>query len=185
MKVSLYLLFGIIITLCSCETNHPYPLEPIIVYPDKNLKEIIFRSKYDKSNSEKPFDSFAEAFCYDKVKNKTPILDRSLRARLYDKAGNLLAEDFIRSFRPYSTDREPSSARKMPYIQIYFPYHDNGSEFRLVKIKNGRETTFFTSHLPSESKLKEYVGKYVTRFNHYNWEYSAELECFLGGGYIK
>ena len=168
MKLSLYLLFGMIMTFCSCGPNH-LPAK-LIVYPDKKLEEIVIKGRHDPSNSENPFEWVEEVFCYNKVKNKTPIFDKNLKSRLYDKEGKILAEDFIRS---NGTD-----------VRVYLPYHNNG-ELRLVKLKDGKEITFYTTSLTAESKLKEYVDKYIEDpnvFGDYGLRYDVKSECFSNRG---
>ena len=171
MKISLYLSFGMIMTFCSCILEPPPP--EFIVYPDKKLEGILIKGRYDKSNSEKPFEQLKESFCYDKITDKDAVFDKNLKARLYDKAGNLLAEDFIRS---------DDTDRKKPIFRVYFTYHDN-SEIRLVKLEDGKEITFYTTLLTTESRLKEYVGKYINRSPHtirsHGLIYDTKSECFL------
>ena len=129
MKNFLYiLLFSMFVILsCSCKTE----ILSDIVYPDKDLQRIYFQGKYNNKNQ---FDFLGEGACFnEKTKDKEPIFDKNLKARLYGYTGKILAEDFIRSD---DTDSES------PYVKVYLPYHDNAVSIHLLKIEDNKEIIF-------------------------------------------
>ena len=64
-----------------------------------------FEEKYPHllDKGDEGFTYTGEMYCYNETSEKNPVFNKNLRARLYDKKGNLLSEDFLRwdgSFLP-------------------------------------------------------------------------------------
>ena len=81
-------------------------------------------------------------FCYEKImdedREKATVIDPNLRARIYDKEGNLLAEDILR-------DRKPESYHPFPASTVaYLPYLNNSDVIlRIVRLKGEEEIVLY------------------------------------------
>ena len=100
-------------------------------------------------------------YCYEKIldedRETAPVLDPNLRARMYDKEGNLLAEDTLR-------DKDPS--RRDPFLRltvVYLPYLNNGDVIiRIVRLKGEEEVLLYEREwgVYSHERLKEHDESY-------------------------
>ena len=133
------------------------------------MQRIYLLGKYNNKNQ---FDFQGEGACFnEKTKDKEPIFDKNLKARLYGYTGKILAEDFIRSD---DTDSES------PYVKVYLPYHDNAVSIHLLKIEDNKEIIFYISSPTHESKLKRYATHISANepYGLYGWGYSSDTQCF-------
>ncbi|MDE0118493.1 MAG: hypothetical protein OXM55_00605 [Bdellovibrionales bacterium] len=81
-------------------------------------------------------------YCYEKIldedREKATVIDPNLRARMYDKEGNLLAEDTLRDGNP---------ERKDPFLRsavAYLPYLRNGDVIlRIVRLEGDEEVILY------------------------------------------
>ena len=81
-------------------------------------------------------------YCYEKIldedRESAPVFDLNLRARMYDREGNLLAEDTLR-------DRDPT--RRDPFLRLtvaYLPYLNNGDVIiRIVRLEGDEEVLVY------------------------------------------
>ena len=176
MKNFLYILLFSIFVILSCSCKIKSSTNTAIVYPNKNLEEISFLGRYNKSNNKKQFRWLGSSACFNEIKDKEPIFDKNLKARLYSNTGKILAEDFIRS---------DDSDSESPNIEVYFPYYENAVAIHLLKIEDDKEIIFYILSPKHESKLRRYVGKFGGidgLYGLYGWAYSRETECFYTRG---
>ena len=150
-------LFAILLFSCSClrKKQPDFPkkeLEEIITYgwylpadprrleklkqqmiEGRDLKEgEIFEKKYPHylDYGDEKFNFSGRSYCYNKEKNKKAIYREDLRIRLYDKNGNLLAEDFLRLEFPENYDEEgrySEAYMKREYAEDPWLYDDEGN----------------------------------------------------------
>ena len=192
MRYYLYALSFFILLSCSCVITAPKP-PPV---PDKELKEVIIYGDYYpkeeyKLNSldyspdlaSQPFNYFDDLYCYNETKEKKPVYDESLRVRLYDKEGNMLAEDFLRAEIEY--DEADSSQHVISYLP-YMKIED--AEIRIVKLEEGKEKLIKTGYCCSSHK-EMFEGAFAIEFYRKNkmytpqfgWTYSEKSECYSFG----
>ncbi len=169
MKIFFYLWLGLVIISCGFleeDYNTDFHLFPELsfTYPDKNLGEIQLSGDYSVSGIKEKFEYRGIRYCYYTTKPKKDTLDKNLRARLYDKAGNILSEDFLRTSEIFRTSTRFNS---------YLPYDDNGHEIRIVRLKDNKEVTIETIEFLSEAQLKDFNegigsnhGLYFNRKTH-------------------
>ena len=69
-------------------------------------------------------------YCYNETSRKEPVFDKNLRARLYDKKGNLLSEDFLRW--------DGALLPEFQSVVVYIPYHHEGYKIHIVNFKGKR-----------------------------------------------
>ncbi len=179
MKVFFCLWLGLIIVSFGCwekdYKNYPhkkYSIREPVTFPDKNLSEIRLSGDYSTSGTKEKFEYKGSNPCYYvKKPKKGDILDKNLRARLYDKDGNILTEDFLRVWDTYD---------KYFRVISYLPYDDNGHEIRIVRLKDNQEVTLETIEFLSESQLKELDGggRLNITINH-GWYFKKEAQCFI------
>ncbi len=127
--------------------NSDFLPEQSFTYPDKNLGEIQLSGDYSVSGIKEKFEYRGIRYCYYTTKPKKDTLDKNLRARLYDKDGNILTEDFLRTSEIFRTSTR---------INSYLPYDDNGHEIRIVRLKDNKEITIETIEFLSEAQLKDF-----------------------------
>jgi len=112
-------------------------------------------------------------YCYNETdrEDKESVLDKNVLARLYDREGRLLSEDFLR-WR-WEFDLESQS------IISYLPYHDEGYKFRVVRLKGKRETVLYETEIYTQEELREfsYVQNHITERD--GWVYNEERECHI------
>ena len=124
----LYLLLSLVLVSCGSVDRPPAPVVPESEIPDRQLKEIVVYanyypeeenrpSKYDPSMATRPFQYSSDHYCYNKKKEKEPVYDKGLKARLYDKeSGKLLVEDFLR--------KEEHPDPTIISLVLYLPYRE-------------------------------------------------------------
>ena len=187
MKFVVYLLFIVTSFSCSCLEKKEEPLRKP-VYSNKDLKEIIFRGTYHPENPGRAKELFnhskSREYCYNKTKivDRKPVFKDNLKARLYDKEGNLLTEDFLRLWNPENYDEEgrysedylkkrnytPPGVIPRPIftpeegilslrgVISYLPYDEEGYEIRIVRLEGRKEVILEDSGLIShQSELRE------------------------------
>ncbi len=235
-------LFAILLFSCSCLRKKQLPdfpkkdLEEIITYgwywPEdprrleklkqqmiegRDLKEgEIFEKKYPHylDYGDEKFNFSGRSYCYNKEKNKKAIYREDLRIRLYDKNGNLLAEDFLRLDSPENYDEEgryseayiareyaekpwlldaeepwaPESWKIKPedgildyrHVDAYLPYHPEGHEIRIVRLKGEQEIVLSSWNGEIELPSKSYLIEHYTSESgagQMGWTYSEENQC--------
>ena len=101
---SFYLLLSLLFVSCGSVDRPPAPVVPESEIPDRQLKEIVVYanyypeeenrpSKYDPSMATRPFQYSSDHYCYNKKKEKEPVYDKSLKARLYDKNDKVISKN--------------------------------------------------------------------------------------------
>ena len=89
--------------------------------------------------------------CYHKTNDKEPVFKQDLRVRLYNEAGTLLTEDFLR-LEKCCIFRDDD-----PWVVSYLPYHDKGHEVRIVRLEGKTEVVFETLSFVSRSELRRFT----------------------------
>ena len=113
-------------------------------------------------------------YCYNEVKDKDPIYDKKLVARLYDKQGKILAEDYVRCDRDLdgtaNCDKQDS-----PEVTIYLPYHDSAKELHIVSFKEKKEFIVYKRNVLSQSFLTDTDSPTII----HSYTYDKEFQCFI------
>ena len=102
------------------------------------------------------FNWSGEKYCYEKEKKKEPVFDKSFRARLYDRRGKLLTEDFLRLLRP----TEVHDLFSVVSIVSYVPYRKEGHRYRIVRLEGEKEVILRKSKVESKTEL---IRRYASR----------------------
>ena len=103
-----------------------------------------------------------EKYCYEKKKNKEPVFDKRFRARLYDRRGKLLSEDFLRFLRPV----EVHDLFSVVSIVSYIPYRKEGHRYRIVRLEGEKEVILRKSKVESKTELiRRYASRMRGRYN--------------------
>ena len=177
-----------------------------------------FEEKYSHflDEGDESFTFSGGNYCYNKTKTKdkksVPHHNLILKARLYDKKGNLLEEDFLRLDFPEDYDEEgkyteyylkrkydwrpkkyqfPKELRATPEEGIlalrdmlaYLPYNKAGYEIRIVRLEGEKEIILFKSGIMTKAELRKRSGRLNTsKRKPRGWEYNEEAECHLSPG---
>ena len=194
MKILFFGLSMIILLSCSCLAAQHSNREP--VYPNKNLKEIIIRGNYWPENKEaakehekelrerglwkedqeyekERFNYSEHRYCYNETKNKKAFFRKDFRARLYDKQGKLLSEDFLRfngSFNPKSNN----------FSIAHIPYKDNGLKIVIIRLEGTKEVILYTMKLSTQSELRQISdidNEFYRRMR--GWIFNEKSECHI------
>ena len=121
--------------------------------------------------------------CYDKIldedRESAVVFNLDLRARMYDKDGNLLAEDVLRDSHP---GRDPFQT----FTVVYLPYLNNGDVIlRFVRLEGDKEIVldewkglrsheYLMEHGQSQNPLPDFYSvrqSYGFRLHKYNNTY--------------
>ena len=177
-----------------------------------------FEEKYPEylDNGDESFTFSGGNYCYNKTKKKdkksVPHHNLILKARLYDKKGNLLEEDFLRLDFPEDYDEEgryseeylkkhyrsppggtviPEEIRDTPEdgilelrsMEAYLPYNKAGYEIRIVRLEGEKEVILFKIGVMTKAELRKRSGRLNTsKRRPRGWEYDEEVECHLSPG---
>ena len=129
-------------------------------------------------------------YCYGKIldedRETAPMFDPNLRARMYDREGNLLAEDILK-------DRK--SERKDPFLRLtvaYLPYLRNGNvTIRIVRLEGDEEVILYErdNDIYSHERLKRHDQSdlhgygYAYRFYETPWtperHWLPKVPCYM------
>ena len=142
------------------------------LYIGETLEEAL-KNRFSYVGKERFRYSQFREYCYNETEeeNKNPVFNKKLRARLYDKEGNLLSEDFLRW-----------DGRSIPESQSvisYLPYRDEGYRFQIVSSKGKKEVILDEIEMYSQAELREwsYVQNNITKRE--GWVYNEERECHI------
>ena len=120
--------------------------------PDRNRQRVC---KYLKHIFEKDYIDFQiKAYCYDIKPHKESIFRKNLKARLYDKEGNVLAEDYLRCDRNLD-GLETCHKRTYPYLNFYLPYSKKAYKVQVIKQEEEKEIILNEKELLSYEEIKE------------------------------
>lgn len=115
-------------------------------------------------------------YCYNKRDNhgNTSVAFPYLKARLYDREGNILEEDFLR-FDPKHEDRRAWS------FAVHIPYHKKGYRLRFVKLKRGKEVKLFGNMIVSskEELIRENI-RIRSNTSGVGFQYHEDIQCHTG-----
>lgn len=95
-----------------------------------------------------------QSYCYDIDKYKESVFKESLKAKLYDKAGNILDEDYIRCGR-YLDGVENCDEKTHSYLIFYLPYLKQAHKIKIIKQETDQEITLNEKELLSYQEIKE------------------------------
>ena len=189
----LYLLLSLVLVSCGSVDRPPVPVVPEPEIPDRQLKEIVVYanyypdeeesrpSKYGPSMATRPFQYSSDHYCYNKKKEKEPVYDKDLKARLYDKeSGKLLVEDFLR--------KEEHPDPTVISLVLYLPYREvKEGKIHIVRIKEGKEDlikiiTCCASHesLVKAASAYEFYTKSGRQALYYS--YDKKFDCYISPG---
>ena len=110
-------------------------------------------------------------YCYGKITDKhresAVVFNLDLRARMYDREGNLLAEDILR-------DRNPGRHPFATFAVAYLPYLNNGDVIlRFVRLKGDKEIVLYElknlhshEHLLEHERSKNPYGYRLDKYNN-------------------
>ena len=177
-----------------------------------------FEEKYSHflDEGDESFTFSGGNYCYNKTKTKdkksVPHHNLILKARLYDKKGNLLEEDFLRLSSPERYDEEgkyseeylkkrywsppgglviPEERRDTPEdgilelrsMEAYLPYNKAGYEIRIVRLEGEKEIILVKLGAMTKTELRKRSGRLNTSKRiPRGWEYDEEVECHLSPG---
>ena len=94
-----------------------------------------------------------KSYCYDIKQDKPSIFKKNIKARLYDKAGNILAEDYLRCDRNLD-GTDTCNQESMPHLDFYLPYLEKADKVKVIKTENGKEITLNEIEILNEKKVK-------------------------------
>ena len=126
------------------------------------------------------FSYMVAMYCYNEKSDKEPVLDKSLKARLYDRKGNLLSENFFR----HVPDISREDALHFVYVPnnyvVYIPYNNEGHKILIVSLKEGKEVILKELSFQSQEKLrKESVVVNKPLYSLDRWTFHEKNECHL------
>ena len=151
-------------------------------------------------------------YCYNTVKtaNRERCYKYNFRVRLYDKEGEMIAEDCLRLEYPYRYDEDgryseeflksanpPDAPEPIEYrtkaedgilegraTLAYIPYDENSYETRIVRLEGKKEIvleSFSGGGPPRKSVLIEYYQP-IARYRGHGYEYNEEIQCHISPG---
>ena len=113
-----------------------------------------------------------DMYCYNAKSNKEPVFNKNLKARLYDKEGNLLSEDFLRWDGPLSPELQG--------VISYIPYHNEGHNILIVSLKEKKEVILEDLYFQSQKSLRNNSVIYTSSsYNGSWWIFDEASECHL------
>ena len=122
-------------------------------------------------------------YCYEKIldldedRESAPVFNPDLRARMYDKEGNLLAEDVLRDGNP---GRSPFAKHTVAYL----PYLKNGDVIiRIVRLEGEKEVLLYErTGIYSHEILKEHdqsdLHAYGYAYKFYPTNELIKIPCY-------
>ena len=106
-----------------------------------------------------------KSYCYEIKKDKESLFKKNLKARLYDKEGNILAEDYLRCDRNLD-GTETCDKQSTPSLNFYLPYSKKAYKIQVVEIEDGKEIILNEKQLLSYNELKNSKTYYKGSFCH-------------------
>ena len=185
------------IFISSCSDLETYKREEI-VFPDKELQEIIFLGSYypekklkkseytytresyghGKKVRKEEYSYTGEKYCYKKTEEKDKKemegeIDENFKAQLYNKEGKLLTETFF-IVDKFDTDIGIYDLR------AYLPFKKGGYETRVVRIDKNKEIILEKNVLTPIEELAHSTFP-LTQPGPF-WHYDPEIECHIAPG---
>lgn len=114
-------------------------------------------------------------YCYNEVdrRGKTMAVFPYLKARLYDREGNILEEDFLR-FRPDDNNDD------YYHFNIYIPYHKEGYILKTLKIEGKKEKIFANKIVQTKEELiLENIPVRITT-SGIGFQFQEDTQCHTG-----
>ena len=142
-------------------------------YIDRQCEDELTK-KENEITQEDSFNYSGINYCYNEVKDKYPVYDKKLVARLYDKQGKILAEDYPRCDRDLDGTAN-CDKQNSPGVTIYLPYNDKGHEMQIVNLKEKKEFIVYKRDVFTQSILTETD---LSKIRH-SYTYDKELQCFI------
>ena len=151
--------------------------------------------------------------CYNavKIKDRQRCYKDNFRVRVYDKQGEMIAEDCWRLENPEKYDGEgryseeflksansPDAPEPTEYrtkaeeglleikaVVAYVPYNENNHEIHIVKLEDETETilaSFGSWYIPKPKLIELYYTKNASRYRGFGYDYDAESQCHKTAG---
>ena len=135
--------------------------------------EKALRNRFPGTGEEAFGHSSYREYCYNKTDGikKKSIFKENLRARLYDKNGKLLTEDFFR------WNGHPTS--KFQSVISYLPYDDKGHRIYIVSLNGKKEVILYDMGMLSQSKLREISLPDHDMYRNESWVFNEKSECHI------
>ena len=167
--------------MSSCSDLETYKREEI-VFPDKELQEIIFVGDYypETKDRKERYNYTGERYCYNKTeeekkfKGSEETSKGKFKAQLYNKEGELLTETF------FIVKKVDTDIMEIYDLRVYLPFQQGGYETRVVRIDKNKEIILRENIL---TPIEELVHKVVPLDQPGPfWHYDPEIECFMAPG---
>lgn len=147
---------------------------PIERLEGESREDYIKRNSYLLKRGDERFKYSQILYCYNKrdPRDKTEASFPYLKARLYDKEGNILEEDFLR-FNPEYIHRDYRS------FSVHIPYHNEGHRLKITKELKGKETEVFMD-IPVRSKaylISESIRNRGEESSEVDFQYKEGMKC--------
>ena len=94
-----------------------------------------------------------KSYCYWIKEDKESVFRENLKARLYDKEGNVLAEDYLRCDR-YLDKTKTCHTYDQPSLNFYLPYSKKAYKVKVVKKEGEEEIVLNELELFSYEEIK-------------------------------
>ena len=117
-----------------------------------------------KVRTENHIDFKIKSYCYDTKQDKESIFNENLKARLYDKEGNILAEDYLRCHR-YLDKTKTCHTYTQPSLNFYLPYFKKAFKVQVIEIEGEKEIVLNEKQLLSYDEIKNSKEDYFEGSN--------------------
>ena len=169
------------IFMSSCSEFEPYEREEI-VFPDKELQEIIFVGDYypETKDSKERYNYTGKKYCYNKTeedkkfKGFEEISKGKFKAQLYNKEGDLLTETF------FIVKKVDTDIMEIYELRAYLPFQEGAYETRIVRIDKNKEIILDTTILIPLEELAHNTFP-LTQPGPF-WHYDPKIECHIAPG---
>ena len=112
-------------------------------------------------------------YCYDIKKDKESIFKENIKAKLYDKEENILAEDYLRCDRKLD-GTEDCRNNSSPHLNFYLPYSKKAHKIKVIKEQDGKEIILNEKELLSYEEIRN-GGRYSEHYNCHTWNLAPIL----------
>jgi len=153
-----------------CYENNLCLSSPVL-YSDETLEEAL-NGRFATWGKES-FSYSESYYCYNETEDKGYRIRRNLKARLYNKEGELLSEGFLRLRKDSHYNHYSVSA--------YLPHHEEGDKIVFVRLEGKKEKVFYEDeHFMSKEKLIRENIRVYTMLPHLGFQYQEDIQCHTG-----
>ena len=121
--------------------------------------------EYLKAREEDSVHFESKAYCYDIKQDKESPFKKNLKARLYDKEGNILVEDYLRCDRNLD-GTETCDKETTPHLNFYLPYSKQAYEMKVIKTEGAKEIVLNEIKLLSYEEIRKSVYSKLSKCHH-------------------